>query len=172
MTISDEHRITKSLIQKGSHRSSSPLTLFINWKTEVQEAYALSQGATSGWWESQTRTNVKTQIRDPAVFFHEIMFVKLSEKYKVWSGCIIWILNWVQIIWIPNLKEPKLNVCANLFSKPYPNANKKWMKHHCLRVTEHFRTLLLILRNVMKKHQAVASNTFFLCFLPKMYVMS
>lgn len=59
--------------------------------------------------------------------FHEIMFVKLSEKYKVWSGCNIWILNWVQIIWIPNFKEPKLNVCANLFSKPCPNANKKWM---------------------------------------------
>lgn len=69
MMISDEHRITKSLIQKGSQRSSSPLTHFINWKTEVQEEYVLSQSATSDWWESQTRTNVRIQIRGPAVFF-------------------------------------------------------------------------------------------------------
>ena len=69
MMISDEHRITKSLIQKGSRRPSSPLTHFINWKTEVQEEFMLSKGATSGWWEIQTRTNMRIQIRGPAVFF-------------------------------------------------------------------------------------------------------
>lgn len=138
----------------------------MNWKIKVQEEY-VDLPRCHLWLAGEPVPEPKTPDSWSSSLSHENMFVKPSEKYKVHSGCIIRILHWVQIIWIPNLKEPKLNVRVNLFSKPCPNANKKMNEQHCLRITEHFRTLILILRNAMKKHQAAASDISFLYFLPK-----
>ena len=83
MMVSDEHRITKSLIQKGSQRSSSPLTHFINWVQEGPGRVRVVPRCHL-WLVGEPDQN-KSENPDSwsSCLFQEITFVKLSEKYRV-----------------------------------------------------------------------------------------